>query len=158
MKNSEVQLRPATLQDLTALLQLEAESFDYSRIGRRSFRHLLNAHSCHIEIAERDGELLAYGMLLSRRNSTRWRLYSIAVAKAAQGTGLGKRLLLQLMALVKQRGGTALSLEVKCDNRAAIGLYEHLGFAVVDILPGYYDDGVDGYRMRLTFSDVQGNR
>ncbi|MGB5741739.1 MAG: ribosomal-protein-alanine acetyltransferase, partial [Sedimenticolaceae bacterium] len=37
-----VDIRPATLSDLTALLGLENSCFDDDRISRRQFRHLLS--------------------------------------------------------------------------------------------------------------------
>lgn len=42
----------------------------------------------------------------------------------------------------------SISLEVKCDNVAAINLYKKYGFKTVSIRKGYYD-GVDGYLMVL---------
>lgn len=39
-----------------------------------------------------------------------------------------------------------ITLEVSIENRAAIKLYEKLGFHIIAIRPSYYD-GVDGYLM-----------
>ena len=39
-------------------------------------------------------------------------------------------------------------LEVRVDNPAARGLYAKLGYVEDAVLPGYYDDGTDGLRLR----------
>jgi len=146
-------IRPADAKDLDALVHLEGLCFDYSRIGKRSFQRLLKSASAHLLVVPEPetGQLLAYALLLTRKNSSRWRLYSIAVAPQARGKGFARALLTQCMAMAQQQGASGLSLEVKSDNKSAIALYEDLDFAVVDLLPGYYDDGTDGYRMRITF-------
>lgn len=145
-------LRPATPDDLTKLVALEAATFDYSQLGRQSFRRLLNSPSAHLFVLESDQQLLGYSLLLTRKGSKVWRLYSIAVAAAARGTGVGRKLLEHALALAKENGAAALSLEVKVDNKTAIELYRRYDFEVVDLLPDYYPGHADGYRMRLTFS------
>lgn len=145
-------LRPATPDDLTKLVALEAATFDYSQLGRQSFRRLMNSPSAHLFVLESDQQLLGYSLLLTRKGSKVWRLYSIAVAASARGTGVGRKLLEHALALAKENGAAALSLEVKVDNKAAIELYRRYDFEVVDLLPDYYPGHADGYRMRLTFS------
>ncbi|MDT7525822.1 MULTISPECIES: GNAT family N-acetyltransferase [Idiomarinaceae] len=154
-------IRQALLADVPALVALEHQVFDYSRIGRASFRRLVQRPSARVYVAYNDGQqLLGYYLLLTRKNSRKWRIYSIATAAAARGTGLGKALLRHAMHLAQQAGASALSLEVRTDNHAAIGLYQAHHFAVVDVLPGYYDDGDsteasnDGYRMQVTFAEL----
>ncbi|CUA87703.1 GNAT family N-acetyltransferase [Pseudidiomarina woesei] len=146
--------RQATRADVSALVELERRCFDYSRMGPRSFSRLIAAPSAHVYLCECDGKLMGYLLLLTRRNSRIWRLYSVATAPAARGVGIGKRLLEFAINTAKQHGASALSLEVKTNNVAAIQLYEKYDFAVVDVLPEYYDDGTDGYRMRLSFSPL----
>jgi ribosomal protein S18 acetylase RimI-like enzyme len=154
MKNNlKANIRPATLADLSALVALEAATFDYSQMGRASFRRLLQSSTAHFQLAEAaDNLLLGYYLLLTRSNSKRWRLYSIATSTQARGLGLGRALLEHAIAYARSHGASELSLEVKTDNKAAIALYHALDFAVVDLLLNYYDDDhhSDGYRMRLT--------
>jgi ribosomal-protein-alanine N-acetyltransferase len=154
MKNNlNAVIRPATLADLSALVALEAATFDYSQMGRANFRRLLQSPTAHFHLAEgSDHTLLGYYLLLTRRNSKRWRLYSIATSAQARGLGLGRALLEHAIGYARSRGAGELSLEVKTDNQAAIALYQALDFAVVDLLLNYYDDDQhsDGYRMRVT--------
>ncbi|RUO39146.1 N-acetyltransferase [Pseudidiomarina aestuarii] len=149
-------IQSATLADVDDLVALEARCFDYSRMGRRSFQRLIRGSSGHFTIARLvpTQELVGYTLLLTRRNSQVWRLYSIATAPEARGTGLGRALLEAAINMAREHGARALSLEVKVDNAGAIALYEKLDFAVTDLLPEYYDDGTDGYRMRLSWTDA----
>lgn len=154
MKSSQSALafREATKADVNALVALEARCFDYSRMGPRSFRRLIDAASAHVYLCEYNQSLVGYFLMLTRKNSKVWRLYSIATAPEARGTGLGRALIEYAIQTARQHNASALSLEVKTDNHAAINLYEKYDFAVTDVLAGYYDDGTDGYRMRLSFS------
>ncbi|WP_258808372.1 N-acetyltransferase [Pseudidiomarina sp. CB1] len=145
-------LRAATTDDLTQLVALEAATFDYSQLGRQSFRRLITSPSAHLFVLYEQQQLQGYSLLLTRKNSKVWRLYSIAVAAIARGKGVGRMLLEHAIELAKRHGATALSLEVKVDNQAAIELYRRYDFEVVDLLPDYYPGHADGYRMRLTFS------
>ncbi|RUO69814.1 GNAT family N-acetyltransferase [Pseudidiomarina sediminum] len=146
--------RPATRADLDALVALEAATFNYSQIGRQSFQRLMQRPSAQLYVvtAEDTGQLLGYSLILTRKNSRIWRLYSLAVACAARGQGIGRILLEHALQQATSGGAQALSLEVKCDNAAAIALYRDYGFEVVDLLPDYYPGHDDGYRMRLSFT------
>ncbi len=149
-------IRPAVTSDLDQLVALEAATFNYSQIGRRSFRRLLKSASAALHVAiNPQHQLVGYSLLLSRRNSSNWRLYSIATLESTRGTGLGKALLLNAMDYAREHGAASISLEVKTDNSAAIRLYEKFDFAVTDVLVDYYDEGSDGYRMRHTFDADQ---
>ena len=68
---------------------------------------------------------------------------TIAVAPAAQGQGLGARLLLALLEEAERRGQRSVSLEVRADNAAAQRLYARHGFVRTGVRRGYYAGGVD---------------
>lgn len=148
--STDVEIRRATRADVGAMTALEAEIFDYSRMSRRSFLNAVTSSSahCHVMVDSANGALLGYSILFTRRGSRLWRLYSLALAPQARGRGLARQLLEYLLKFAREQGAAKLSLEVKCDNKAAIKLYEQLDFALVDVLPSYYDDGIDGYKMR----------
>lgn len=153
MKNNAKRVvREATLNDLEALVALEAEVFDYSRIGRRSFANLLRSNSAKLWAIDdvNSTRIAGYALVLTRKNSRKWRIYSIASAPWARGQGIGKLLLQMILTAAQEQEASHLTLEVKTDNKGAIALYEDFGFSVVDILLGYYDHGEDGYKMQLT--------
>lgn len=147
---SELTIRQATPNDLDALCALESASFSYDQIGRRSFRRLLASPTATVLVCNRDQQLLAYAIILTRRNSRYCRLYSMATSDLARGQGVGMALLSHAMTVFNSRY-VGMRLEVKTDNAAGIHLYRKLGFEVTDLLPRYYSDGTDGYRMQHTF-------
>ena len=65
---------------------------------------------------------------------------SIAVDPAHQRHGIGSCLLAALCSDARARGLTAMTLEVRVDNAAAIALYRRFGFAPAGVRPRYYVD------------------
>lgn len=65
-------------------------------------------------------------------------LLNLGVARAAQGRGLGARLLAHALGNAWRVGGRSMFLEVRPSNAAAISLYERFGFAEVGRRRGYY--------------------
>jgi ribosomal protein S18 acetylase RimI-like enzyme len=138
---------------LDAIIALEAVSFAPSdRFARTTWRHLLGPArargSSLTQVALSGGRVVGALNTLLRRDGHVARLYSLAVDPAARGRGIASRLIRDLVRRLPARI-TVLSLEVRPDNAAARGLYERLGFAVHETLPGYYPDGGDGVRLRV---------
>jgi ribosomal protein S18 acetylase RimI-like enzyme len=145
-------VRRATAADLGAIVALEAACFPaVDRFPPRAWRRLLAPVCRHTALTlvcdGDDGALAGSVCLLLRRTARVVRIYSIAVAPAARGRGLGRLLLLAAVAALPRRI-TTLSLEVRADNGAALGLYCALGFVETHRLPRYYGDGADGVRLR----------
>lgn len=138
-------IRPARMRDLEALVRLEESGFEVDRISRRSFRHWLGQKSGQrtsiIRVAELDGRIVGYGMLLFRKGTAMARLYSMAVAPESRGRGAGRALLDALEAEAFERDRLILRLEVSETNGEAIRLYERAGYRRFGRWPDYYDDG-----------------
>ena len=64
-------------------------------------------------------------------------LFNVAIVPSYQGNGLGKLLLNELIARLKEKGVQTLWLEVRESNPARF-LYEKIGFNEVDIRKNYY--------------------
>lgn len=141
-------LRPARPNDLEALLCLELACFDGDRFSRRQLVHLLTRANAATWVAVgQDDELLGYGTLLFRRNSRNARLYSFCIHPDARGGGLGRRLLARLEDEALARDMHKLTLEVRADNRVAMGLYRRMGFLPQRWLDDYYVDGCAAWQM-----------
>jgi ribosomal-protein-alanine N-acetyltransferase len=63
---------------------------------------------------------------------------TIAVDPERQGARIGTRLMLVLIREAIARGATAVTLEVRASNEAALALYRRFGFAPVGTRKGYY--------------------
>lgn len=143
---ARVHIRRAHSEDATAIDALEAH-FTSDRIPPRSVRRFLRVPTAHSWVAERDGAVVGYLIWLSRANARRGRIYTIAVDPAARGLGLATRLLEAAEEQARCSGLAAMSLEVAVENGAARALYAKLGYAEIEPLPEYYEDGGDGLRL-----------
>ncbi|WP_069770446.1 MULTISPECIES: ribosomal protein S18-alanine N-acetyltransferase [unclassified Streptomyces] len=76
---------------------------------------------------------------------------TIAVARDHWGTGLGGRLLTELLRAATAFECAEVMLECRIDNVRAQKLYERFGFEAIGFRRGYYQPGnVDALVMRLT--------
>lgn len=82
--------RVATLLDVPGLVALEQHCFTTDRLSQRSFQWMVSRAHGQLLVADNDGQLLGYALVLLRRGTSLARLYSIAVTEPARGTGLGK--------------------------------------------------------------------
>lgn len=141
-------LRPARPDDLEAICRLEVACFEWDRFSRRQLAHLLSrAHASTWVVIDENGSVAGYGTVLFRRNSHNARLYSFCVHPSARGSGLGRGLAERLERDARERGMHRLTLEVRADNRAAIGLYRRLGFLPRRWMDDYYSDGCAAWQM-----------
>ena len=145
MQRVSPSLRAARASDLDALLALEA-LFPGDRLSPRQFRHHLRNPRARLRVLMLGHDLAGYALVFLRRDSRLARLYSIAVDPAWRGRGLGATLLTDAEAQARRAKARALRLEVRADNTSAVALYEARGYRRLKHLPGYYDDGAEGWR------------
>lgn len=145
-------VRHATPADLDALLALEQATFTSDRISRAQWRRHLASDSASVLVHGEPGHIDAAAVVFYRRGSHTARLYSLAVAVGARGTGLGGTLLSAAEADARARSCDTMRLEVRTDNAAAISLYERRGYARTARVSQFYEDNADAWRYakRLT--------
>jgi ribosomal protein S18 acetylase RimI-like enzyme len=104
---------------------------------RPIFEELLNRGFLHV--FEQDGARLGMCKLMpmKHRNSHIIYLGGVAVEPDHAGKGLGRQMLIEAIALAKQRGFTRIELTVATANPRAVGLYESLGFVNEGLLKNY---------------------
>ncbi|MBA4337565.1 MAG: hypothetical protein C0421_01825 [Hyphomonas sp.] len=139
-------IRPAGLDDLAALLELEESFPEVDRFDARTWRRLLAGKALTL-VHETPRGIDAAAVLLFRAGSSTARLYSISVATSARGQGLGGRLLAACEEHARQRGSARMRLEVRSTNSSAHRLYEASGYRVIAALESYYPDGEAAHRM-----------
>jgi ribosomal-protein-alanine acetyltransferase len=139
--------RLAVLEDLPALLQLEEQCFTTDRLNSRSFQWMITRAHGKLLVAQYDEQLMGYAVVLFHRGTSLARLYSIAIAAQARGTGLGKQLLDRIEACALEHDCAYLRLEVRLDNPAAIALYERNGYRRFALIHDYYQDHADALRL-----------
>ena len=147
--------RTATRGDLESLMAIEQACFSADRISLRSFRRWLASSGNILLVAERDGLLHGYGLVVCNKGTRLARLYSLAVLPAMRGSGLARQLLTALEANAARANRLFMRLEVAKPNSAAIRLYEHCGYRVFGEYSDYYDDHSDALRMQKTIRLIQ---
>ncbi|HGM5582768.1 TPA: peptidase C39 family protein [Pseudomonas putida] len=142
----EIEVRLATREDLPALLALENQCFVSDRLTARSLRWMIAHANASLLVAQRDGQLMGYALLLFHRGTSLARLYSIAIAPQARGEGLGTLLLERAEHCALQHERAYLRLEVRSDNPRAIALYERQGYRRFARIDDYYEDHASALR------------
>ena len=125
---SALRIRPASPDDIDALSAIEAAVFATDRISRRSFRALIARPTAATLVAEPDGGVAGYAMILFRAGTGMARLYSLAVAPEHADRGLARSCSQAAEEAAKRHDRIMLRLEVREDNHAAIGLYGKAGY------------------------------
>ena len=143
---TDYRIRRAAPADLEALLALERRAFTTDHLSRRQYRRHIGSDSARVLTAVDASGLLGKAVVFFRSNSDVARLYSIAVADAARGRGIGEALVRAVERAAHAHGRRRLRLEVRQDNAGAIRLYERLGYRRFGAHAGFYEDGADAWR------------
>lgn len=148
-------LREMRWWDIDVVLELERDLFPEDAWSRGMFWSEL-AHSrgpeatrCYLVAESADGRVVGYAGLAAAGDLAD--VQTIAVARDHQGTGLGARLLTELLRAATAFECHEVMLECRVDNLPAQKLYERFGFTPIGFRRGYYQPGnVDALVMRLT--------
>ncbi|MEU6842529.1 ribosomal protein S18-alanine N-acetyltransferase [Streptomyces sp. NPDC046716] len=144
--------------DIDPVLALEKDLFPDDAWSRGMFwselAHARGVGSTRRYVVAYDGDrLLGYGGLAAADDLAD--VQTIAVARDQWGTGLGARLLEELLRHATAFEAAEVMLEVRVDNTRAQKLYERFGFEPIGFRRGYYQPGnVDALVMRLTTTTV----
>jgi ribosomal-protein-alanine N-acetyltransferase len=139
-----VQIRPATLADVTSMMRLERQSSTAGHWTEDQYRQALQPESTRrlvLVIDEPSAPEVPTGILaflVAQHVAPDWELENIVVALNARRKGLGKRLLQHLLSTARETNSTAVFLEVRESNTAARTLYEQAGFAQTGRRKSYY--------------------
>jgi ribosomal-protein-alanine N-acetyltransferase len=163
-------LREMRWWDIDPVLALERDLFPEDAWSRGMFWSEL-AHSRGAGATRRyvvaetdDGRIVGYAGLASSGtesdsgSAAGADVQTIAVARDHQGTGLGSRLLTELLRAATAFECAEVMLECRVDNVRAQKLYERFGFEAIGFRRGYYQPGnVDALVMRLTTASDSGS-
>lgn len=75
------------------------------------------------------------------------RVLMLAVREEFRNRGIGTALMAEFERRCRARGLRSVELEVRKSNRAAMDFYKRLDYSVRYLLPRFYTDGEDGYKM-----------
>jgi len=132
-------IRPLTAADLEAVMEIETRAYDYPWT-QGIFRDCLRVGYC-CWCYELDGAMQAYGVMSVAAGESH--ILNITVRPESQGQGIGSKLMKHFLQLARRHDADIVMLEVRPSNKAAIKLYEKLGFNEIGVRRNYYpaDEG-----------------
>jgi len=126
-------------------MALEEGSFGPRRWDVTFVRELMSEEDVVTLVAEDEG-IVAYIMFSISRPYETVEILSLAVTSALRRKGIAKMLMARAESMAEKDAQTA-SLCVRPDNVEGVNLYLSLGYKVLALCSGYYEDGSDAYMM-----------
>ena len=124
-----------TAEDVSQVARLEAMCFSHPWSERSVASELTNPLSLWLVATEND---LVVGYVGSQSVLGEADMMNVAVLPEYRNRGIAGKLILDLIAALKENAVHCLTLEVRASNEAAIHLYDSLGFVQVGRRPNYY--------------------
>jgi [ribosomal protein S18]-alanine N-acetyltransferase len=127
--------------DLSEISALQARTFTNPWSAESLRWELKNTDVARLYVMRQDARVVGYcacWIIIDELH-----INSLAVDPDLRRRGLASRLLRAVASDAVAAGATKATLEVRRSNTPAIGLYEHLGFAVEGIRVGYYEQPVE---------------
>lgn len=142
-----VTLRTLSGQDAVVAAALDQEIFGAEAWPEGLFAAELSSRWATYLGAFDNGRLVGLGGIAGDLEGD---LMTLGVLPAWRGRGLGRHLCESLLDAVRERGMSAVILEVRAGNVGALALYSDLGFVPVRQIPRYYSAPTeDAVMMRL---------
>ena len=154
-------LREMRWWDIDRVLELEKDLFPEDAWSRGMFwselAHARGPEATRRYVVAEDGEGRVVGYAGLAASGDLGDIQTIAVTRDQWGTGLGGRLLAELLRAATAFECAEVMLECRIDNIRAQKLYERFGFEAIGFRRGYYQPGnVDALVMRLTTQSDSG--
>lgn len=134
---TDISFKQMTLADIDEVVALESQSFDHPW-SKQSFLEELENPVAYYLLAVMDGMLVGYAgmwVILDEAHIT-----NVAISPTHRKQGFGEVLMQEAIRIVKEKKVTAMTLEVRPSNVAALALYHKLGFILQGIRKNYYED------------------
>ena len=141
--------------DLMQVAKLEKEIFSQPW-SPSDFQQVLSDQNKHYFVAEQEGEIKGYCGLWAI--AFEGQIFNVAVVKEARSKGLGRALMVYMLAYGIKLNLAEFSLEVRAGNKNAISLYKDLGFQVVGTRRDFYKLPQEDALLMTAISTVQFKR
>ena len=135
-RNDTIVIRKMEEQDLAEVAKLEEENFSMPW-SVDSFRELVShPDALYLVAIDRDSVCGTCGV---RNISGEGEVTNVVIREEYRGSGLGQKILTELLRQGAEMGIEAFTLEVRKSNATAIHVYEKLGFVSEGIRPHFYE-------------------
>ena len=145
MSSPKVEFRKMLASDADEIAAMEEVTFAMPWSRKDFWAEAINENATYV-VGTVEDKIAAYaGAWISFEEA---QVTNVAVHPDYRGQGIGTKLFAKLIEEVKTKGVTAITLEVRPSNEAAIKLYEGFGLKSVGRRKGYYlDNGEDALIM-----------
>jgi ribosomal-protein-alanine N-acetyltransferase len=138
MNKPDIEIRRMRHEDLDRVSQIENECFS-DPWSRQAFADMIDSDNALYMVAVCDKKVIANcGVIVAAGEGD---ICNVATDSDHRNMGVAKKLLSETMKEAEESlNVTAFTLEVRAGNKAAIALYEKLGFVSEGIRPGFYSN------------------
>ena len=142
------EVRPLTNKHLKEVLKLNLRCFKSGEnYTKYTFLYLLNeSNTLSYRIVTPTNQMIAFVFVMTNTDGT-GHITTIGVAPEHRRRGLAVKLLRHTEESLRKRDINTVMLEVRVSNTPAQNLYRDFGYAIVQRLVGYYNNGEDGFLM-----------
>ena len=147
-------LRPATPDDLPAILEIEKESHSEPWTESHFQQELKVPYARVLVLTDDETDSIVLGYLVYWLQAEGTSLLNVTVAPKWRGLGLSRILLTAMINETVREEIPKIILEVRESNEKAIGVYEHLGFQHTHDRKQFYSNGETAKVMELKTSDI----
>ncbi|MEY4657303.1 MAG: hypothetical protein RL466_116 [Actinomycetota bacterium] len=139
--------------DIPVLASYEKELFPYSPWSTAQFKEEFAGipTTRFMSVAETDNQIVGYCGVFLPAPGVEADVLTVAVLPDFRRQGIAREFMRQIGEWAKERGASALMLEVEKSNSAAIELYKSLGYMQISVRMDYYGPGQDAFVMRKEF-------
>lgn len=135
-----LQIHDMKKENLEQVAAIERNSFSMPW-SLKSFEEALDNPNAFYIVAEENGQVTGYcGAYLVLDEAD---VNQVAVLSSCRNRGIGKKIMKALLQRLEEAGAAAVTLEVRQSNKAAIALYESLGFVTEGIRKNFYEKPVE---------------
>ena len=139
-------IRVAEFGDLEGILSIQSTCTQMLNWSEGLWQHLLQDTAAGVGlrcvwVAVIEREVVGFAVLGGAAEFAE--LEMVVVAAGVREQGVGRAFCLEAMHCAAKRGAATMELEVRASNRAALALYESLGFARQGVRQEYYREPVE---------------
>lgn len=140
--------------DIPDLATYEKELFPYSPWSTSQFKEEFAGipTTRYMSVAESGNKVVGYCGVFLPAPGVEADILTVAVLPDFRRQGIAREFMRQIEEWSKERGASAMMLEVEQSNSAAIELYKSLGYMKISVRMDYYGPGQDAFVMRKDFN------
>ena len=140
--------------DIPVLVSYEKLLFPYSPWNTAQFKEEFAGipTTRYMSVAETNNTIIGYCGVFLPAPGVEADILTVAVLPEYRRQGIAKEFMRQIEEWSKERGASAMMLEVEQTNESAIELYKSLGYMKISVRMDYYGPGKDAFVMRKDFA------